>query len=172
MTLMVPTLVNGSETRDYNRIQEVEMMFLRVVKGCRRCTMWGCTRDLDIFSMNKNINEYREKWRVHMNRMIKNKEEDSKTNTKSPWVRKIRIKKTFEMMAVNEAATPIGTEMTIWTNKEITSIQAIDMSLRKIDTRWIILKWRRNYDVYAVNMTRWTHRQRILNSDDIIQKGA
>ena len=75
--MAVPVLMYGSESwilkeADKNKIQAAEMRFLRKVKGCsRRDHIRNETirEELEIFNINERINDYKEKWKNHINRM-------------------------------------------------------------------------------------------------------
>ena len=76
-TMAVPLILYGSESwierkRDKSNIQSAEMRFLRTVKGCTRrdhIKNDDIREELGIFNLNEKIEEYREKWRLHLKRM-------------------------------------------------------------------------------------------------------
>jgi hypothetical protein len=76
-TMAVPVLLYGSEMwilrkRDWNRIQAAEMKYLRTIKGCTRLDQIrneDIRQGLGISPLSKNIIEYRNKWKAHLQRM-------------------------------------------------------------------------------------------------------
>jgi hypothetical protein len=75
--MAVALLLYDSETwtprkRDWNRIQEAEMKYLRTVKGCTRLDQIrneDMRNELGISPLSEKIIEYRNKWKVHLQRM-------------------------------------------------------------------------------------------------------
>jgi hypothetical protein len=74
--MAVPVLLYGSETwtlrkRDWNTIQAAEMKYLRTVKGCTRLEIRNedIRNELGISPLSEKIIEYRNKWKVHLQRM-------------------------------------------------------------------------------------------------------
>ena len=76
-TVAVPTLMHGSEswvtnTKHKQIIQTAEMKFLRSVKRCSRLDRIrneNIREELKIYNLNERIEENREKWKEHLNRM-------------------------------------------------------------------------------------------------------
>jgi hypothetical protein len=74
--MAVPVLLYGSETwtprkRDWNRIQEAEMKYLRTLKGCTRLDQMrneDMRNELGISSLSEIITEYRNKLKAHLQR--------------------------------------------------------------------------------------------------------
>jgi hypothetical protein len=75
--MAIPVLLYGCETRtlkktDWDKIQAAEMKYLRTVKGC---TMIDQLRNEDIRNelgiplCMKEITEYGDKWKIHLQRM-------------------------------------------------------------------------------------------------------
>lgn len=75
--MATPVLMFGSESwvvreRDKGKIQTAEMRFLRGVKGCTKrdhLRNEDIRGELGIYNINEKIEEYRENWRSHLNRM-------------------------------------------------------------------------------------------------------
>ncbi|XP_054710426.1 uncharacterized protein LOC129220111 [Uloborus diversus] len=75
--MAVPTLLYDSETwtmnsQTTNRIQTAEMRFLRAVKHCTildKIRSEDIRKELQIYSLNGKITDYRIKWRDHVRRM-------------------------------------------------------------------------------------------------------
>jgi hypothetical protein len=62
----------GPLTKGNNKIPTAEMRFLRKVKGCTRLdrTRNEDTRaELNIYSINERITDYRNRWKYHINRI-------------------------------------------------------------------------------------------------------
>lgn len=78
-TMVVPILTYGSETwvpskLDRSKIQAAEMRFLRRVKGCTRLDRIrndDVRNALNIYNLNHRIDDYKRKWREHIDRMDK-----------------------------------------------------------------------------------------------------
>ena len=76
-TVAVPTFLYASETRtvgkrDVQRIQAIEMKFLRESQGCSlldRRRNEDIRRDLNIVSLHQKIEDHRMIWCEHLNRM-------------------------------------------------------------------------------------------------------
>jgi hypothetical protein len=76
-TMAVPSVIYGSETwvdlkRNKSRIQSAEMRFLRRVKGCTlrdQIRNDDIRRELDIFSLNRKIEDNKRNWIDHVYRM-------------------------------------------------------------------------------------------------------
>jgi hypothetical protein len=72
-----PVLLYGSETwtprkRDWNRIQEAEIKYLRTVKGCNKLDQIrneDIRNELAISALSGKIIEYKNKWKAHLQRM-------------------------------------------------------------------------------------------------------
>ena len=75
--MAVPTLLYGSEiwtlgSKDMSRIQAAEMKFLRSIKSCTildKIRNEDIPRELKIFCIKDKIQEYREDWLDHVQRM-------------------------------------------------------------------------------------------------------
>ncbi|XP_073991824.1 uncharacterized protein [Rhodnius prolixus] len=75
--MAVPLLTYGSESwvtraKDKSNLQSAEMRFLRRVKGCtkrERIRNVDIREELDIYNINEFIEEIRDRWREHLNRM-------------------------------------------------------------------------------------------------------
>ncbi|RZF44869.1 hypothetical protein LSTR_LSTR004494 [Laodelphax striatellus] len=75
--MAAPVLLYGSEswitTKPLeSRLQAAEMRFLRKVKGCDRRDQIrndDIRTELNVYSMNKKVSEYRQQWREHIQRM-------------------------------------------------------------------------------------------------------
>jgi DNA/RNA endonuclease YhcR with UshA esterase domain len=75
--MTAPILMHGSETwvhsqKEMNKIQAAEMRFLRKTKGCTRLDRTrneNIRAQLNICSIFGRITNYRNRWKVHINRM-------------------------------------------------------------------------------------------------------
>jgi hypothetical protein len=75
--MAVPILSYGSESwvtskKDKDKIQAAEMRFLRRVKGCTRVDRIrnvDIRAELNIYNINNRLEENKEKWKQHINRM-------------------------------------------------------------------------------------------------------
>lgn len=80
-TMAVPVLMYGSETwvnkkKYQNAIQSSEMKFLRSVNKCTKLDKIkneDIRKNLDIFSLNKKIQNNKERWKEHVLRMDENR---------------------------------------------------------------------------------------------------
>ena len=75
--MAVPVLTYSSESwivkeSDRSKIQTAEMRFLRKVKGCTRRDQIRndvIREELNIYSVNEKVEEYKENWKAHLKRM-------------------------------------------------------------------------------------------------------
>jgi hypothetical protein len=74
--MVIPVLLYGCETwtlrkRDWNRIQAAEMKYLRTVKGCTKIDQLrnDIQNELGIPPLYEKMTEYRDKWKIHLQRM-------------------------------------------------------------------------------------------------------
>lgn len=75
--MAVPTLIYGSESwinrrKDRSKIEASEMAFLRSVKGCTkydRIRSDDIRQELQMFKLTSRIEQNKENWREHMERM-------------------------------------------------------------------------------------------------------
>jgi hypothetical protein len=88
--MAVPTLLYGDECwtmrkRDMQKLQAVEMRFLRSVKGCTRLDKIrneDIRKELGVFSINDRTRRYRQDWLEHVERM-----EEERVPKQAVWYR-------------------------------------------------------------------------------------